>query len=139
MPKIVIKPREDRRERLAVNLYDLTNVHELVRASLLGGKLDLAKESVVWVDNSRLDETAVPFICDLLTAASCLDVLRSEARKVNDPPIRAYIYREAWTRLPHYAVLVNIEDGKAVLSSEWFPRKAEAAPWDKPTHRKIVL
>lgn len=130
--------KETRPERLAINLFDLDHLHPVVRASALGGKL--GKEAVR-VDDERMDETAVEFTCDLLTAASVLDVLRSEARKADDPPIRAYIKKQGWwQRVPHTAVLTRVREGKVELSLEWFP--PPALGYDKmvaPAFRPIKL
>lgn len=130
--------KKSRPEKLAVNLFDLDHLHPAVRAAALGGKL--AGEAVR-VDDERIDETAVEFRCPLLTAASALDVLRSEARKAGDPPIRAYIKRQGWwQRLPHAAVLTRVREGKVELSPEWFPPPAlETAKMVAPAFRPIKL
>lgn len=131
-------PQKESRPRLAINLFDLDHLHPVVRASALAGKL--GKEAVR-VDDERMDETAVEFTCDLLTAASVLDVLRSEARKTDDPPIRAYIKKQGWwQRIPHIAVLTRVREGKVELSPEWFPPPAlETAKMVAPAFRPIKL
>ena len=122
--RVVLAPVIERREKLAINLFDLSHLPTTLRSIALAGKLDASK--AIWVDKSRLDETAVEFICSLLDAATVCDLLRSESRRANDPPIRAYIKRtETWNRLPHTAILTVVESGRVQLSREWFPEKIE--------------
>jgi hypothetical protein len=125
MPKrIELNPvKAGRPERLALNLWDLDLVHPQVRARLLP-LLDLRRQSVVWVDKDREDETAALFTCSLLTAASACDRIRGIARQVHETPPRVYINRigvGAWTRLPADAVLTHLLNGKTVLDPTIFP------------------
>ncbi len=147
MPKAGQPPKqvEQRRERLGINLNDIDLIHPLMRQSLLkdgAGKPIVDPMDTTWVDRSKADETSIPFTCDLLTAALVLDLVRSEARKANDPPIRAYIKRAtAWERLPHAAVLTVVWDGKSVLSPSIFPeeKRVELIPVREPEFKKITF
>lgn len=114
-------------ERLAVNLFDLLRLDPLIRQLMLGGKLDLAK--AIKVDAERLDETAVEFTCDLLTAACCCDAIRLHDRGTEPYPTRVYLMRRngtVWERLPHATILTLVEDGRVLLSPKVF--RVEAVP-----------
>jgi hypothetical protein len=120
MPRI----DDDRRESLAVNLFDLDRVDPTVRQILLAGKLDLTR--VIRINPDRPDETAVAFTCDLLTAACICDVIRTHDRAAGDHPCRVYLRRsKAWERLPGAAVLSVLDDGKAVLNPDLFGSPVE--------------
>lgn len=106
------------RERLAVNLADLDRVDPTIRGILLGGKLDATRAVVT--DKGRMDEIAVAFTCDLLTAACCCDTLRTHDRKVGDYPTRVYVFRRAWTKIVSSALLTLIEGDKVVLNPALF-------------------
>lgn len=122
-------PKNERIERLAVNLYDITNTNRLpdsIRQMLLLDKLDLS--TPIRTDPERLDEAAVAFNCDLLSAACIIDVLRSHDRKAGDYPTRAYLRRaSAWNKLPGHAVLTEVVDGKPRLNPDWFPQRIKGA------------
>lgn len=106
MPKIK-EITDDRPERLAINIADLTRLDEFVLRQLLGGKLD---GSPTRTDKYRADEAAVMLTCDLLTAAIACDVIREHDREAGDPVTRVYLRRvEAWRRLPADAVLTVVE------------------------------
>ena len=113
--------------QLAVNICDLTRIDPTVRAMLLGGKLDVAS-GPIRTDPERLDESAIAFSCDLLTAACCLDVMRDHDRRAGDYPTRCYVKTASvWNKLPGRATLTvtitdkYLEHGKVVLNPEWFP------------------
>lgn len=109
-----------RNERLALNLFDLDQLHSSVRINLLAGKLDLSRP--VWVDKSKMEETCVIFSCDLLTACQVYDILGSQARK-GDPRVRAYIQYDSegpWVKLPATLVLTEVVDGSVILSRKVF-------------------
>lgn len=131
-------PAPDRPERLALNLWDLQHLHPTVQ-SLLAGRFDRRQEALVWVDRSRTDETAVPILGPLLDAACLVDVVRAEAIKGGGDPIRAYIYRKTWTRLPAGAVLTQVENGQPVLCPEWFPGVVECAPYAPPPPKAVTF
>lgn len=123
---------EPRREKLAVNLFDLDRVDPLIRAELLGGKIDV-KAGPVRIDPRRPDLAAVGFRCDLLTAAIVCDILRSHDRELGDAPTRVYIKRaEAWEPLAGRVVLTVVVDGKCQLSPEVFPPVLELLPVAPP-------
>lgn len=67
-------------------------------------------------------EVAVGFTCSLRDASILVDVLRSEDRKMGDPPTRVYIYKRpvGWKRLPKDAVLTVIMDAKVHLNPKVF-------------------
>ncbi|SRR6266404_4623602 len=118
-----------RKEQLAINVFDLTRIDETIRAMLLGGKLDLDPEHAIKVDPGRMDETAVTFVCDLLTAASASDVIRGRDREAGDHPTRVYLRRiKAWERLPVAAVLTRVCGGELFLDPGVFPPAAASVP-----------
>lgn len=121
MPEIPLK----RRERLALNLFDLDRMDATIRQLFLGGKLDLS--AAIKVDSKRFDEAAVAFVCPLLTAACICDTLRYHDRQVRNHPTRVYLQKaRAWTKFPRDAVLAVVVDGKPKLNPEWFPGVPEA-------------
>ena len=120
---------EQRKERLAVSLADLDRVAPELRAGLLGGKLDLS--GVVRVGQDRMEDVpAVVFCCDLLTAATVCDILRSHDRQHGDPPTGIYINKDrAWTRVTNGTVLTVVIDSKVLLNPAVFPvPKIDGAP-----------
>jgi hypothetical protein len=125
MPKrIELNPvKSGRPERLALNLWDLERVHPQVRARILP-LLDIRRESAVWIDPDREDETACPFTCALVTAAAAADLIRGMARQCGEPPPRVYLNRlgvGSWVRLAGEAILTHLLDGRVVLSPAVFP------------------
>jgi hypothetical protein len=107
--------------RIGICLFDLDRIDPGMRGLLLGGNLDLRRERVVRVDKDRPDETAVPFSCDLLKAASICDVVRGHDREAGDQPTRVYLKKDHWRRLPADALLTLTVDGGPALNPEWFP------------------
>ena len=132
------KAGESRKERLAVNLYDLERQDPAFRGPDLLSRLDAG--APVWVDRNRKDEHALVFCCPLLEAALIIDLLRSEDRKAGDPPTRAYVRRGAlWAKLPGNTVLTELgRDGKARLSRKEFPAPIEAAPRLAPPPVRLI-
>jgi hypothetical protein len=123
----VSKREVQRRERLAVNLFDCDRIEPTVRQMMLGGKLKL---EAIRVDPDRGDEVGVEFCCDLLTAAAICDVIRSHDRELGDCLTRVYVFRRTWTKLSSTAVLSRIgKDGILRLSEELFAREVKPAPW----------
>ncbi len=138
MPKVTSKGKSDSNEtQLAINLWDCDHINPLLRPYLLGGRLD--KDNAVWVDKSRVDETALVFTCELLEAALVIDIVRNEQRKKGEPPIRAYIHKRTWTRLTGTQVLTVTEDGKAALNSEIFAPEEEIADLLPPPFETIII
>jgi hypothetical protein len=131
MPKI---GQAERREKLAINLFDLDRVDPTIRQILLGGKVDLT--NAIKMDKNRFDEAGVAFICPLLQAASICDIVRSHDRELGDFPTRVYLMRvAAWEKLPNAAVLTLILDGKTMLNPAIFPPVGERA---KPLSAEAV-
>ena len=122
-------PQDDRREKLAVSLVDLDRVAPALRAGLLGGKLDLSRAIRVGQDRTE-DVPAVVFSCDLLTAATVCDILRSHDRQHGDPPTGLYICKDrAWVRVTNDTVLTVVVGGKTRLNPAVFPAAlTDAAP-----------
>lgn len=112
-------------ERLAINLFDATDrtrISEDTLGLLLGGKLDRDRGSVIRVDPGRPDETAVPFSCDLLTAACVADTIREHDRLAKDYPCRVYLNRggRSWERIPCDTRLTLVVGEKVVLNPKVF-------------------
>lgn len=142
---VLVKSETERKYKLAVNLFDIGLLEPTVRDIMLGGKISLLKEDIVWVNTSRLDETAVLFTCDLVTAAALLDVIRSQGRNGFLPLIRAYINRNAadgkgsWSRLVHTEVLTVVENGKVKLNPDIFLTEKEFVPGSPLTPKRVIL
>ena len=116
----------ERTEQLALNLFDLDNVHKIVRESLLSGKVDVTR--AIKIDKSRPDEVAVLLTCDLLSAACICDTLRTQNRKHDETPIRVYLKREtAWSKVPYDRELSLVEGDRCRLNPEVFPQIAEVS------------
>lgn len=109
--------------RLAVSLVDTERIEPLTRQILLGGKLDPDGPVLVAVGKGR--EVAVPFICDLLTAACVCQAMRNLDVNTKQPtPTR--IYREVegqWQRVPGDRRLVSIHSNRCHLNPQVFPPK----------------
>lgn len=116
-------------ECLAVNLADLDRMDPALRGPLLHGKLDL-KAGHIRVDPRRVDEFAVGFTCDLLTAATLCDVVRSNDRKLRQSPTRVYLRRRvSWEQLPKDAVLTEVYETDEV-DAFGNPRRTVRLNWD---------
>lgn len=122
-----LRKDEVHEKRLAINMFDLSRVDESIRGVILRDKLDLRRESVILLDKNRLDETAIPFTCDLLSAACICDVIREHDRRAGDYPARVY-YRRAtvWEKLPATAILSLVRPGKVILNPGVFRVDIEA-------------
>ncbi len=119
--------------RLAVNLSDLDRLEvDPVRRKLLGGRLDLQSpiqpdRDIIIVSGVRCgdpEETAVPFLCELLMAAGIVDMVRARDAQEGDSPTRVYICRQkkgSWERLSGNTTLTEKVRGKVRLSSKVFP------------------
>lgn len=130
-------PSIARKEKLAVNLYDLDRVDPLIRGELLADKL---APLPIKVDANRDDEVAVEFSCDLLTAAVICDILRGHDREGGDNPTRIYIKRDArWLKVPSHVVFVDTSTGVARLNSALFPVKVVPAVLPGPAVKKIEI
>lgn len=112
----------ERDERLAVSLTDLDKVDPTTRDNLLTGKLSTAK---VVVEGDTC-EAALMLTCDLLVAASALDILRNHDRKCGETPTRVYIRRgKTWSRLSSVTMLTVVQFGTVLLNPAIFPPKIE--------------
>jgi hypothetical protein len=124
-PRKDAQPSDAFGQRLALNLWDLDRVAPDLMERL-GPQLDLGRDSVVRVGTAkdredRFADTAVPFRCDLLSAAMICDVLRATDRKFNDAPTRIYLLRDGkWRRLVGDAVLSVVDGGKVQLNPAIF-------------------
>jgi hypothetical protein len=118
VPKIA--PELTRKERLAINLFDVTDqVPDDVRQLLLHGNIDVTQH--VRSDDEQPDETGVQFTCDLLRAGAICDSIRNADRRAGRVPTRVYIFRErAWTRLPADADLLRVVSGRCYLNPRVF-------------------
>lgn len=124
-----------RRERLGLSIFDLDVLHPDVRRILLGGKLSLVKDQVARIDG----DAVAPFRCPLIEAAIAADLVRSECRRVGDPPPRLYIsLASAWRRLPAEAVLTETVGGSPRLSERWFPPVPGEIPFAPPDFGAVV-
>lgn len=137
----VKKLSPEQRYRLAINLFDLDKLPTELQARLLGGKLE---KTTVPVDLDRTQTSiAVPFKCDLVTAALAIDIIRSECRRSKEAPIRAYINRggEAWSRLAERDVLSVKGESGWILNEEIFVDKSpvEIAPPIPLLPEKIMI
>ena len=126
---LTIKIETVSKERLALNLFDIDRIDPLI-GIVMGGKLDLSK--AIKVDPDRLDETAVAFSCDLLTAACICDTIRTHDKAVKDYPTRVYIFRRsAWSKVAGQGHLSIVVDNKCVLNPKIFssvPAANDAEP-----------
>lgn len=116
-----------RRERLAINLLDITDerrLPELVRHAML--LHELLRSEPIQIDRERFDEVAVEFNCDLLRAACLCDWIRIRDREAKVYPTRLYLFRQrAWLKLPGDAVLAIVGGEVAYLNTRWFAPLAE--------------
>lgn len=109
-------------EKLAVALADLDRVDPELRGPLLAGRLDLTTAIRVGADRAIEDTPVVMFTCDLLTAATVCDILRSNDRKLGDQPTRLYIHRgQSWSRVNFNEILTVLVAGKVKLNPLVFP------------------
>lgn len=122
----------ERREGLAVNLFDVTEriQDDELRQRLLKGKLDTRRESLIEAKSrDKLRETGAVFTCDLLTAALTCDLIRNNDRKAGDYPTRVYVrYATVWERVTAAVVLTEVVGGKVILNPEVFPPQKKFVP-----------
>lgn len=127
-----------RRERLAVNVADLTRLDSTIRSLLLGGNLDLTQS--IRTDPDRIDEGAVAFSCDLLTAACIADTIREHNRRAGEYPTRIYLRRgAAWTKLPGQTVLTRVVGDSVVLDHDTFPPDVHPSDLAIPTPTAVMM
>ncbi len=125
-------------EKLSLNVYDLNNLDSLLRAKLLGGKLD--KDNPVLIDRNDESETAIILTADLLVSATVCDIIRSEDRRLNETPTRVYLHRNgSWTKLPRSVLLTIIENGKVILNPEIFTQEIIITPLVPKETEKVSI
>lgn len=110
---------------LGLNLLDISHINEHLRYQFLKDRLNL-KEPVRLNKDTREDVFLV-FTCDTLLAALTIDLIRSEQRKANEAPVRAYIHKKAWKKLPNDAVLTVLDGETPTLNPDVFNEKVEIA------------
>jgi hypothetical protein len=133
-----VEAAEKRKERLAVNIFDLDRLSPLVRGKLFrdgeGDRIDLTHAVRVGPEK---DEAAVVFTCPLLTAATVCDILRSNDRKFNqeirerglkgheERQTRVYLFRgRSWVPVPRDVILTRqTPDKQVILNPNVFPLK----------------
>ncbi len=129
--------------RLALNIYDLTDRCDPIIQQKVGPLLDLKHPLRMDFDRKEgEDEVGVAFSCDLLKAATICDLLRSHDREAGDRPIRLYLFRKVWSRVPSGTVLTVLEDGKPRLDPRTFAEarvELEAAPVVAPPPRRFTF
>jgi hypothetical protein len=129
------EPKQNLRRnvKLGINPFDLANVPGFILGNILKdpktNEWRITQTRPIIVDKARPDEQCVEFVCSLITAALCIDLLRNEGRQLgNGEIVRAYLKREAWARIPHSAILTRVEKGTIILNERWFPIIEEAEP-----------
>ena len=123
MPKL---PSDDEAGILAVSLFDLERVEPGLRQRSLTPRLDLSGALLMDPDDPK--SRAVRMRGELLAAAFALDLARSEARRAEEPLLRAWVRAgERWRLLPDDAVLTRVmADERWGLDPRWFPDQAPA-------------
>ena len=121
---------EQRTERLAIAVACATAAVDRGDAKLLAGRIDIAKVLRVGQGEKIDDVPAVAFCCELLEAATVCDLLRSNARRLKQPPPELYLSKggERWARVTYDAVLTMVSAGKLKLHPKAFPSEAVVGP-----------
>lgn len=102
--------------RLAINVYDLERANP-PKELALGRRLS---QEIVWIDKNKKEEKALPFVCDLITAATICDIIRNQARKDSKYPPRVYVKKRDWKRLKESDYLTIVNNGTVILNPEVF-------------------
>ena len=128
MPKIDDSPEETQftgQEQLAINVIDLDRIPRMILELLLPGKLDLTQ--TINANPKMIDEAAVPFCCDLLTACCICDTIRQADRRHGRYPTRVYIKRsKSWSRIPGKAALTVVQGEKVLPNPQLFEFRVSA-------------
>ena len=126
--------------RLAVSLEDLDRVPLGVRSQLLGGRLDLENLIPDAEQRRQVMVPAVEFCCDLLVAASIVDIMRSWDRAVGVEPIRAYVSVGGswWSRVPGNRILALTGEDGARLNPTIFAVRVIPSPIDASIEARPV-
>lgn len=129
-------PSKGNEVQIAVNVFDLDRVPDVMKHKLLSGRLDLSRRINTQTTRHEPDEAAIPFKCPLLEAAIIGDWLRSQDRQHGVFPTRLYINRKgvAWGRILSYVVLTEVDEetGKVKLNTDFFTYFKETAPLIAP-------
>ncbi len=116
-------PPPERKERLALNIFDLTRCDPTILQMLLSGNLDTSGSYII-ADRGKVDERGVILTCNLEKAAAICDIIRNHDRKVGDYPTRVYVNRggETWTRITVEAqlTLAAVDGDKRILNPALF-------------------
>ena len=135
--------------KLAINMIDLERLTEdEVGRKLLSGRLDLQSPilpnqvtiMVSGVQCGDPNETALPFMCELLAAARIVDMVRARDTHNGDSPTRVYIQRKRkgpWERLSGTAALTEKRRGKVRLSTKVFPIEISSMTVPPDTGRQL--
>lgn len=121
---------QERTERLAIAVACAERVMGYGDGKLISGKLDLKTVLRVGQGEKIDDVAAVPFVTTLLEAATVCDLLRSNARRLKQPPPELYLSRtgERWARITYDTVLTIVSAGKVKLHPKVFPTEAVMGP-----------
>lgn len=125
--------------KLAINLFDLDRLPQVVLASAVTPHVSTDKDDLVVMDKSRLDEVAVVFTCPVLQAASICDVLRSHDRDAGDAPTRVYVFRKTWSKVPGDKALSVVRDGEVQLNPAVFRVERIPVPSTPPPTKRVML
>lgn len=114
--------KESRKDKLAINLFDLDELVSPLRMYVVGDRVDYSKPIRV---GESISETAVPFSCGLLAAATACDVLQSELRKAKLQPVRIYSAKEdgSWRSMPAGTLYTVLHDDLVALNPEVFGKQ----------------
>ena len=134
------REEESRKEKLAINIFDIDRLDPTIRHNLLKGKLATDRTAVLRLDKEHLHETALPFTCGLLTAGAICDIIRGIDRRMGDSPTRVYVFKGLnWTKVPFNKLLTVVKDSQAVLNPAIFPpTKSDVVSPDVRTVQEAV-
>ena len=108
-----------KKQQLAINLADLDRLGPTARQKVAK---HLNPKAPVRIDPDDLEEVAVPFVGDLLSAACICDILRSHDREAGDVPTRVYAKNGGgWESIRGNVALVIMQQGVATLNPLVFP------------------
>lgn len=107
-----------RKERLAINLFDLDATTVEMRVMLFGEGMKLLDlQNPIRIDPNDINETAIELRHTLLVGAAALDTFQSGRRKFGDAPAKLYIHRgQTWVRLPGTTLLTVVRHGRPALN-----------------------
>ena len=131
--------KESRTERLAVNLKDvLDRVLPEIRGPLLKDKVDLSKP--IRMDPKDIEEVAIEFSCDLLSAGCILDTLRSHDRAAGDHPTRAYLKKSSvWVKQQGSVLFTKVAGNQVILNPDVFAPEVKPTELARPVPKAVRL